>query len=120
MHFTIDTVTEFTYFENVLLGLADELSKYKTFNKRDGGDATLISILLDKHVGVRNTSVKKCCPISYPEIALWEQKNVVLLPDDLREFYTSSNGFHFEWTYCFGSNIYIHLQLLLVILFYSS
>lgn len=81
MQFIVDTVTEFTFLENLLLGLADELHNQP---------------------GVRKTLVKRSPPISNAELVRWEKKNGVTLPKDLRNFYTSSNGFHFQWSYSFG------------------
>ncbi|KAF5303758.1 hypothetical protein FQA39_LY09831 [Lamprigera yunnana] len=81
MHFVVETISEFTYFENILLGLGRSLKKC---------------------VGIRNTTVSKFPSVSYSDISAWEQKYGVLLPEDLRLFYTSSNGFLFQWTYTFG------------------
>ncbi|KAF2879560.1 hypothetical protein ILUMI_26609 [Ignelater luminosus] len=81
MHFVVDTVSEFTYFQNLLLGLADALNKC---------------------VGVKRTYLRKTIPLTNSEISDWEEEEGVSLPDDLRSFYSSSNGYMFEWTYTFG------------------
>lgn len=83
MQFTIDTVTEFTFLENLLLGLGDELH--------------------DKP-GVKKTLVKRSRPLCRTTIQQWEESNGVTLPSDLREFYNSSNGFNFQWKYSFGGD----------------
>lgn len=88
MHFVVDTVSEFTYFQNILLGLADAV---------------------DKCVGVKRTYLRKTIPLTLSEISAWEKKEGVSLPDDLRSFYSSSNGYMFEWTYTFDGKYTIPL-----------
>ncbi|KAK4871964.1 hypothetical protein RN001_016088 [Aquatica leii] len=83
MHFVVETISEFTYFENILMGLARSLKKC---------------------VGVRNTSLSKVPSTTYADITTWEQKYGVLMPEDLRSFYASSNGFQFDWSYTFAGD----------------
>lgn len=37
-------------------------------------------------------------PIERPVIISWEQRNTTLLPEDLKNFFMTSNGFHLEWS----------------------
>lgn len=38
------------------------------------------------------------CPAEKPAVLMWEQKNSLLLPEDLKSFYLTSNGFHLTWS----------------------
>jgi len=37
-------------------------------------------------------------PSEKPAVLMWEQKNSLLLPEDLKSFYLTSNGFHLTWS----------------------
>lgn len=49
--------------------------------------------------GVRNLIVKPSLPCDKAKISLWEQRNACLLPDDVRAFYMSCDGFKLTWSY---------------------
>lgn len=49
--------------------------------------------------GVRNLAVKQCLPCDKAKISLWEQRNACQLPDDVRSFYASCDGFKLTWSY---------------------
>lgn len=83
MEFLVDKVYEDSFYANALLGLPKVLDKYR-------------------RVGVRGRQLTRFPPALHGDIATWEQKHGVLLPEDLRTFYQSSDGFLFQWTYNFG------------------
>ena len=37
-------------------------------------------------------------PVERPVIIAWEQRNTTLLPDDLKNFFMTTNGFHLSWS----------------------
>ncbi|XP_050078579.1 tubulin polyglutamylase complex subunit 2-like, partial [Anopheles maculipalpis] len=41
-------------------------------------------------------------PCKTAEITAWETKNSVRLPDDMKQFYLSTDGFSVKWTYCYS------------------
>lgn len=49
--------------------------------------------------GVRNLVVKQSLPCDKAKINLWEQRNGCMLPDDVRLFYASCDGFKLTWSY---------------------
>lgn len=83
MEFLVDKVYEDSFYVNALLGLPKILDKYKK-------------------IGVRSRHLIRNSPSLHTDITNWEQKYGVLLPDDLRCFYQSTDGFLFKWTYNFG------------------
>lgn len=83
MEFLVDKVYEDSFYVNALLGLPKVLDKYR-------------------RIGVRSRHLTRYPPASHYEITTWEQKHGVLLPEDLRTFYQSTDGFLFQWNYNFG------------------
>ncbi|XP_003240263.1 tubulin polyglutamylase complex subunit 2-like [Acyrthosiphon pisum] len=55
--------------------------------------------VLENTAGVRNVTVKQSLPCDKAKIGLWEHRNACLLPDDLRSFYASCDGFKLTWSY---------------------
>ncbi|KAL5244597.1 hypothetical protein ACI65C_012007 [Semiaphis heraclei] len=55
--------------------------------------------ILENTAGVRNLTVKQSLPCDKAKISLWEQRNGCLLPDDVRSFYASCDGFKLTWSY---------------------
>lgn len=53
---------------------------------------------LDNKNGVSQVKNETKCPAEKPAVLMWEQKNSLLLPDDLKSFYLTSNGFHLTWS----------------------
>lgn len=83
MEFLVDKVYEDSFYVNALLGLPKVLDKYK-------------------RIGVKHRHLTRYPPALHGDISTWEQKHSVLLPEDLRAFYQSTDGFLFQWTYNFG------------------
>ncbi|XP_017785960.1 PREDICTED: tubulin polyglutamylase complex subunit 2 [Nicrophorus vespilloides] len=82
MDFVVDKVSEDSFFVNLLLGLPKQLEKFEK-------------------LGVKSTYLSRRQPISHGDICAWEHKQGILLPEDLRNFYTSIDGFLFSWTFSF-------------------
>ncbi|XP_025191563.1 tubulin polyglutamylase complex subunit 2 [Melanaphis sacchari] len=55
--------------------------------------------VLENTTGVRNLTVKQSLPCDKTKISLWEQRNGCLLPDDVKSFYLSCDGFKLTWSY---------------------
>ncbi|KAB0799232.1 hypothetical protein PPYR_07112 [Photinus pyralis] len=83
MRCIIETITEFTYLENILMGLSDALKK---------------------KLGIHNLVLRKFPLASATDISAWEQRNGVQMPQDLHAFYSSSDGFNFEWTHTYDGD----------------
>ncbi|VVC38091.1 Hypothetical protein CINCED_3A017933 [Cinara cedri] len=60
--------------------------------------------VLENTPGVRNVTVKPSLPCDKAKISLWEQRNACLLPDDIRSFYASCDGFKLTWSYKLEGN----------------
>lgn len=58
----------------------------------------LLSVL-EHTSGVRNLVVKQNLPCDVAKISLWEQRNACFLPDDIKAFYSSCDGFKLTWSY---------------------
>ncbi|KAH1002672.1 tubulin polyglutamylase complex subunit 2 isoform X1 [Dendroctonus ponderosae] len=85
MGFVVDKVSEDSFYENLLLGL---------------------SRVLDRSQCVSKLSLKRLSGIRQVDIRAWEHNNGVILPEDLRSFYSSTDGFLFsyEFSYDFHSS----------------
>ncbi|XP_033109744.1 tubulin polyglutamylase complex subunit 2-like [Anneissia japonica] len=53
---------------------------------------------LEKRPGVCDIQLKDISPAERHLVISWEQQNSCILPEDLKQFYLTSNGFHLEWT----------------------
>lgn len=76
MGFVVDKVSEDSFYENLLLG---------------------ISKVLERSPCVSNLSLKRFPGVRQLDIRTWEHNNGVILSEDLRGFYSSTNGF----LYCY-------------------
>lgn len=52
---------------------------------------------LESKTGVCKVELESKRPAERPNILAWEQKNTVFLPDDLKSFYLTSDGFLLTW-----------------------
>ncbi|KAL1518098.1 hypothetical protein ABEB36_001773 [Hypothenemus hampei] len=80
MGFVVDKVSEDSFYENLLLGLAKVLERNPCVSK----------INLKRIPGVRQVDIRA-----------WEHNNGVILPEDLRSFYASTNGFLFTYEFSY-------------------
>ncbi|XP_050538150.1 tubulin polyglutamylase complex subunit 2 [Daktulosphaira vitifoliae] len=55
--------------------------------------------VLENTAGVNNLNVTHSLPCDNNKISSWEQYNGCSLPDDLRHFYASCDGFKLTWSY---------------------
>ncbi|XP_071097084.1 tubulin polyglutamylase complex subunit 2-like isoform X1 [Haliotis cracherodii] len=53
---------------------------------------------LEKKTGVCKVTLDERNPADRHAVLSWEQRNCCLLPEDLKSFYLTSNGFHFTWS----------------------
>ncbi|XP_067664466.1 tubulin polyglutamylase complex subunit 2-like isoform X2 [Haliotis asinina] len=53
---------------------------------------------LEKKTGVCKINLDERVPADRHAVLTWEQRNCCLLPEDLKSFYLTSNGFHFTWS----------------------
>ncbi|XP_050433141.1 tubulin polyglutamylase complex subunit 2 [Adelges cooleyi] len=58
----------------------------------------LLGVLENTH-GVNNVTIKQFLPCDKAKITAWEQRNACVLPDDVRQFYSSCDGFKLTWSY---------------------
>ncbi|XP_030757315.1 tubulin polyglutamylase complex subunit 2-like isoform X2 [Sitophilus oryzae] len=80
MGFVVDKVSEDSFYENLLLGL---------------------SKVLEKSPCVSKISLKRLSGVRQVDIRAWEHNNGVILPEDLRGFYSSTNGFLFTYEFSY-------------------
>lgn len=83
MGFVVDKVTEDSFYENLLLGL---------------------SKVLEKSPCISNISLKRFSGVRQIDIRAWEHNNSVILPEDLRAFYSSTNGFSYIYNFSYEYN----------------
>lgn len=80
MGFVVDKVSEDSFYENLLLGLCK---------------------VLEKTPCVLNLSLKRIEGIRQMDIRTWEHNNGVILPEDLRAFFSSTNGFLYTYDFSY-------------------
>ncbi|KAJ8954083.1 hypothetical protein NQ318_004388 [Aromia moschata] len=80
MGFVVDKVSEDSFYENLLLG---------------------ISKVLEKSPCVSNLYLKRFHGVRQIDIRSWEHNNGVILPEDLRAFYSSTNGFSYTYDFSY-------------------
>ncbi|XP_060535879.1 tubulin polyglutamylase complex subunit 2 [Cylas formicarius] len=80
MGFVVDKVSEDSFYENLLLGVPKVLERCPCVS-----NATLA-----RYPGVRQA-----------ELRAWEHNNGVILPEDLRAFYSSTNGFLYTYDFSY-------------------
>ncbi|KAG5887922.1 hypothetical protein JTB14_003019 [Gonioctena quinquepunctata] len=83
MGFVVDKVSEDSFYENLLLGL---------------------SKVLERSPFVTNLSLKRLAGVRQLEIRSWEHNNGIILPEDLRAFYSSTNGFLYTYDFSYNYN----------------
>lgn len=96
MDFVVDRVSEDSYYENLLLGLPKILGQYLTSEILKY--IYFVSISEDFPC-VSETYLNRSLPVQHNIICNWEQKYSVLLPEDLRSFYGSTDGLFFSYKY---------------------
>ncbi|KAK9687470.1 hypothetical protein QE152_g36248 [Popillia japonica] len=84
MEFILETLTPDTFYQNLLLGLPNILRKFKKY-------------------GMRKTHLTRFLPASQDVVSAWENMHEVLMPDDMKNFYCSTNGFLYQWSCTYGS-----------------
>ncbi|XP_025831169.1 tubulin polyglutamylase complex subunit 2 [Agrilus planipennis] len=85
MDFIVEKISEDSFYINLLVGLPQLLVLIET-------------------MGINEYNLVRFPPVSEPEIIQWEHKHGVTLPEDLHDFYSSINGFLYEWFYDFKGN----------------
>ncbi|KAK9890406.1 hypothetical protein WA026_010496 [Henosepilachna vigintioctopunctata] len=78
MEFVVDKVSEDSFYENLLLGMPK---------------------ILDEFSNISEPYLNRASPVQHNVICAWEQKNSVLLPEDLRSFYGSTDGIIYSFKY---------------------
>ncbi|KAK7484590.1 hypothetical protein BaRGS_00024222 [Batillaria attramentaria] len=53
---------------------------------------------LENKLGVFKVDPVEKRPVERPVLIAWEQRNTTLLPEDLKNFYMTSNGYHLSWS----------------------
>ncbi|XP_057651069.1 tubulin polyglutamylase complex subunit 2 isoform X1 [Diorhabda carinulata] len=80
MGFVVDKVSEDSFYENLLLGL---------------------SKVLEKSPFVSNLALKRYPGVRQMDIRTWEHNNSIALPEDLKCFFSSSNGFSYTYDFSY-------------------
>ncbi|KAL5284256.1 TPGS2 family protein [Megaselia abdita] len=75
--------SEDAFFENLTMGLTKTLANVPR---------------------ITNINIEKRPPCEKAQIANWEQRHCVYLPEDMKKFYMSTDGFVFHWCYQYASN----------------
>ncbi|XP_060810800.1 tubulin polyglutamylase complex subunit 2 [Amyelois transitella] len=83
MSFCVDLVSEDSFYENITLG---------------------VTKILEADPRICNVNVERRSPCDRVAISTWEQRHSAVLPDDLRNFYASSDGFQLTWHYKYSAD----------------
>nr|CAI5824926.1 unnamed protein product [Callosobruchus analis] len=83
MGFIVDKVSEDSFYENLLLGLPN---------------------LLEKSPFVSNLNLQRISGVRQSDIRQWENNNSTVLSEDLRCFYSSTNGFLYTYDFSYDYN----------------
>lgn len=54
---------------------------------------------------IANVTLDKRPPCERAHVSTWEQRHNVYLPDDMKRFYLSTDGFTLHWSYQYSRNI---------------
>uniref|UniRef100_A0A1B6LEW4 Knr4/Smi1-like domain-containing protein n=1 Tax=Graphocephala atropunctata TaxID=36148 RepID=A0A1B6LEW4_9HEMI len=84
MTFVVDVVSEDSFYENICLGLTK---------------------LLENTPGVQGIELEKRLPCERMLISSWEQRHLCSLPEDLRQFYSSTDGFRLIWNFEYAGEV---------------
>ncbi|KAJ9600382.1 hypothetical protein L9F63_009310 [Diploptera punctata] len=84
MSFVVDVVSEDSFYENLTLGLVR---------------------LLENTPGVQDVELEKRLPSERMLLTAWEQRHCCNLPDDIRQFYLSTDGFKLIWNYEYAGEV---------------
>ncbi|XP_052873509.1 tubulin polyglutamylase complex subunit 2 [Anopheles cruzii] len=79
----IGTDTEDMFYENLSLGLAKVLNNIPR---------------------ITNVTLEKRLPCEKAQVTAWESRHNVYLPEDMKRFYLSTDGFNFYWSYQYSPN----------------
>lgn len=60
---------------------------------------------------ITNVTLEKRQPCERATVATWEQRHNVYLPDDMKRFYLSTDGFLLHWSYQYSRKYCILLYL---------
>lgn len=84
MSFCVDIVTEDSFYENLTLGVVK---------------------ILESSPCVRNVRIERRNGCESGAITSWEQRHCCALPQDIRNFYTSIDGFLLQWNLDIAGNL---------------
>ncbi|OCT98919.1 hypothetical protein XELAEV_18011151mg [Xenopus laevis] len=59
---------------------------------------TFYLILIESSPGISEVKFDERTPAKHHLIVSWEQRNSCMLPDDLKNFYLMTDGFHMSWS----------------------
>ncbi|XP_069678771.1 tubulin polyglutamylase complex subunit 2-like [Periplaneta americana] len=84
MTFVVDVVSEESFYDNLTLGLVR---------------------LLESTPGVQDVALEKRLPCERMLLTAWEQRHCCALPEDMRQFYMSTDGFKLIWNYEYAGEV---------------
>lgn len=82
---TVKTTPEDAFYDNLTLGIIKVLSSIPR---------------------ITNVIIEKRQPCERTHVATWEQRHNVYLPDDMKRFYLSTDGFTLHWCYKYSRKPY--------------
>lgn len=84
MSYFVEVVTEDLFYENLTLGVVR---------------------VLESSPCVKNVQIDRRNPCEKAALAAWEQRHGCILPEDLRNFYSSIDGFLLTWSFEVAGNL---------------
>lgn len=97
MTYLVDVVTEDSFYENLTLGLTKILGNDEKL--RVVFKSIKLFIFTESTPGIQNVELDKRLPCERMQLSSWEQRHCCILPNDLRQFYLSTDGFKLTWKY---------------------
>lgn len=66
---------------------------------------------------ITNVTCEKRLPCEKAQVTAWESRHNIYLPDDMKRFYLSTDGFNFYWSYQYSrKNVklvdFIHIYII--------
>lgn len=98
MSFFVDIVSEDSFYENLTLG---------------------VSKLLEVNPCVKNVQLERRGACDRAALSTWEQKHCCLLTEDLRNFYTSTDGFLLTWSLEISGFFYLFVYMVCRVFFFG-
>jgi tubulin polyglutamylase complex subunit 2 len=88
------------FYEHLTLGLFKVLSNHSIVVQINRANPPSLT---DSIPRVTNVVYERRIACERTQVTAWEQRHNIYLPDDMKRFYLSTDGFHLYWSYKYSS-----------------